>query len=97
MARAIHAGYYDGRARAGQVRRLHILRETGRWAGRQAMCGQGAYPVTHSTPVVLDPMPPKPPDGLAWCPKCVGLLAEHLDVLDRFATELATTSTEETT
>lgn len=89
MARAIHSGYYDGRERAGQVRRLHIVREEGQFAGRRSLCGQAAYKVTNSTPAVLDPMPERPPDGLTWCPKCVGHLAERLGMLPVVAADLA--------
>jgi hypothetical protein len=89
VARAIHSGYFDGTRRGRQVRRVHILREEGPWAGKQGLCGQGVYKVTNSTPVVIDPMPCKPPDGLSWCPKCVGHLAERLGVLDKVAAGLA--------
>lgn len=89
MARAVHSGYVDGRPRAGQVRRVHIIREDGPRPGRQAMCGQHAWACTDSTPVVLDPMPLQPPDGLAWCPHCLGRLAERLDALWWLGEELA--------
>lgn len=89
MARAYHSGYYDGQRRAGQVKRLHIIREDGKWPGRQSMCGQPAWRVRNSTPVVLDPMPNTPPAGLTWCPSCVGHLAERMGALDLFAAELA--------
>ncbi|WUI02077.1 hypothetical protein OHR68_09805 [Spirillospora sp. NBC_00431] len=89
MARAIHSGYYDGHPRAGQVRRAHIIREDGPARGLTAMCGQGVWPTTNATPVVLDPMPVRPPDGLTWCPHCLGRLAERLDALWWLGEQLA--------
>lgn len=88
-ARAVHSGYYDGRPRAGQVRRVHIVREDGPRPGQDAMCGQAARPVTNATPVVIDPMPPHPPDGLEWCPHCLGRLAERLGALPWLGEQLA--------
>ena len=44
--RGLYRGYWSGGKRAGQVRRLHIIREDGPkgWApGKQTMCGQGAW------------------------------------------------------
>jgi hypothetical protein len=79
VTRAIHSGYVDGHPRAGQVRRLHIVREDHPSGRQHAMCGQPVWKVTNATPVVLDPMPLQPPDGLAWCPHCLGRLAERLD------------------
>jgi hypothetical protein len=90
--RAIHRGYVSGGRRAGQVRRLHIVREDGPpgWQpGTQTLCGQGAWSVTRSDAVVIDPIPARPPDGLRWCPKCVGHLAEVLGLLDDIAGEIA--------
>lgn len=87
--RAIHSGYYTGATRAGQVRRVHIIRDGGGPDRPTAMCGQGIWPTTNSIPVVLDPMPTRPPDGLAWCPHCLGRLAEHLGALDDIAARLA--------
>lgn len=87
--RAVHSGYVDGRARAGQVRRLHIIREDGPRPGQNAMCGQAAYPVTKSTPVLLDPMPNRPPPGLEWCPHCLGRAAEHLGALGWLGQQIA--------
>lgn len=89
MTRAVHSGYVTGATRAGQVRRCHIIREDGPRPGQSAMCGQGVWPVTRSTPIVLDPMPSVPPDGLTWCPHCIGRLAEHLGALDDLAAQLA--------
>lgn len=91
-ARGLYRGYWSGGKRAGQVRRLHIIREDGPkgWApGKQTMCGQGAWDVTHSDAVILDPLPDRPPEGLAWCPKCVGHLAERLGLLEEIGSSLA--------
>ena len=91
-ARGLYRGYWSGGKRAGQVRRLHIIREGGPkgWApGKQTMCGQGAWDVTHSDAVILDPLPDRPPDGLAWCPKCIGHLAERLGLLEEIGSSLA--------
>lgn len=91
-ARAVHSGYRDSQdtgRRAGQVRRLHIIREDGALPGRQTHCGQGAYRVRHSEPVILHPIPEQPPQGLSWCPKCIGHLADRLGRLDQIAAQLA--------
>jgi len=91
-ARGVYRGYYTGSKRAGQVRRVHIIRENGPagWeAGEQTECGQHAWTVQHSEPVIIDPLPDQPPEGLTWCPKCIGLLAERLGVLGRVASDLA--------
>lgn len=90
--RAVYRSYFDGGKRAGQVRRLHVIRETptpSLEAGRLTLCGQSAYPVTNSNPVVLCPLPDRPPEGLKWCPKCVGHLAEVLGLLDEVAASVA--------
>jgi hypothetical protein len=79
MARAFHRGYVQDGRRAQQVTRLHIIREDGKWAGKQGLCGTSAARHQKS----------EPPSGLRWCPACVGQLAERLGVLDRFAGELA--------
>ena len=92
MARALYRGYWSGGKRAGQVRRLHIIREDGPagWEpGKQTMCGQAAWNCTHSEAVILDPLPDRPPEGLAWCPKCVGHLAERLGLLEEIGSSLA--------
>jgi hypothetical protein len=90
--RGVYRGYWTGRARAGQVRRVHIIREDGPkgWEpGKQTLCGQHAWPVTNSEPVILDPLPATPPPGLTWCPKCVGHAAELAGLLDDLAARLA--------
>ena len=95
MARAFYRSYVHGQRRASQVTRFHIVREDGKWAGRQALCGTHFWGVTGSEPVVFDPMPPEPPEGLRWCPMCVGHLADRLGNLNALATTLATTPTRE--
>lgn len=92
MTRAVHSGYVDGGTRAGRVRRCHIIREDGQFPGRSCLCGANAWPVTRSTPVIIDPMPFVPPAGLTWCPACIGHLAEKLDLLNRVAGRLALAS-----
>lgn len=91
-ARALYRGYYEGGRRAGQVRRLHVIRDKGPagWEdGKQVLCGLHAWPCTNSVPVILDPVPDRPPEGLEWCPKCVGLLAGLYGLLDEVAASLA--------
>lgn len=79
--RTVERGYYAGNRRAGQVRRVHVLRDTdgpGDWlAGSRFWCGQGAWDVTHSPAVVRD-VPHELPEGLTWCGHCLGKLAEQL-------------------
>jgi hypothetical protein len=92
MARAMYCGYWTGHKRAGQVRRLHIIRESGPRGcpdGSQALCGQSAGQHRNSGPVIIDPLPARPPEGLLWCPKCIGHLAERLGLLDEIAASLA--------
>jgi len=89
MTAAVYRTYVDGGQRAGQVRRLHILREDGTFARQQALCGQAMWDGRNSRAMLLDPMPATPPDGLTWCPPCVGRLAERLGVLADVATSLA--------
>jgi hypothetical protein len=89
MARAFYRGYVDGGPRAGQVKRLHVMREDGKFAGRQSLCGTHGWDVTRSQTVVIDPMPGVAPEGLAWCPTCIGWLADCLDRIDAIASDLA--------
>lgn len=92
MPRAVYRGYPMTGKRAGQVKRLHIVRENGPkgWEpGKQTLCGQHAWPVTNSESVVIDPMPARPPEGLAWCPACVGRQAELLGLLEEIAARVA--------
>lgn len=91
MTRAVYHDYVAGARRGGQVRRLHIIREHGPagWdPGKQTLCGQHAWAVTRSDPVIIDPAPARPPEGLRWCPKCIGHLAEVLGLLDDIAGEV---------
>jgi hypothetical protein len=101
MARAVYRGYWHGGKRSARVTRLHIIRETPVAGHRSAYrpfhetpamrtwCGQSATQHQHSEPVVLDPMPSSPPEGLRWCPACIGHLAEQLGVLGDVAARLA--------
>jgi hypothetical protein len=89
--RAIYRGYYAGGKRAGQVKRLHIVREDGPRGvvAKYTLCGQAAWDCRNSDAVVLSPMPARPPEGLAWCPACVGKQAELLGLLDEIAASVA--------
>lgn len=101
MARAVYRGYWQGGKRSARVTRLHIIRDTPvaahrsayrpfhRPAAEQTWCGQSATPHTNSEPVIFDPMPEKPPEGLSWCPVCIGHLAEECEVLGEVAARLA--------
>ena len=89
LPRAIYRGYYAGGKRSDRVSRLHVIRETGPHAGVQTLCGQAAYRCQHSDPVIISPLPARPPEGLRWCPKCIGHLAEVLGLLDDIAGEVA--------
>jgi hypothetical protein len=79
-------------ARPGMVRRLHIVREDpapGWEPGEQTLCGVKVWAVQNSDPIILSPMPSRPPEGLSWCPECVGKQAELLGLLDEFAARVA--------
>ncbi len=93
--RTLQRGYHDGgRQPAGQVRRVHVIREEGPrgWSGtRQTWCGQSSGRVTHSPPVIRE-APHELPEGMSWCPKCVGLLAELAGRLDEVARSLGLTA-----
>lgn len=88
--RAFYRGYSSvtGR-RASQVRRLHVMREDGGFAGRQALCGTPGWCVTNSPAVILDPLPGTPPAGLSWCRSCIGHAADLVGQLDDFARIIA--------
>lgn len=89
--RAIYRGYYGGK-RACEVKRLHIIREDGPkgWEpGKQTLCGQAAWPCRNSDPLVISLLPPRPPEGLAWCPSCIGKQAELLGLLEEIAASVA--------
>ncbi|MFE9777785.1 hypothetical protein ACFYPA_06460 [Streptomyces sp. NPDC005775] len=88
--RAFYRGYNAATGRrAQQVRNVHIMREDGKFAGRQGLCGAPGWGVTHSPPVVLDPMPATPPDGLVWCRSCIGHAAGLVGQLNAFARIIA--------
>lgn len=79
--RAFYRSYVDNGKRAGQAKRLHVMREDGPRPGRQGWCGIQATPVTNSNAVVLtllNAVPFVPPDGLAWCGSCVIALARRV-------------------
>lgn len=98
-ARAVYRGYHQGGKRSARVTRLHIIRDTPVYrasygpihsrSGEQTWCGQFATPHTNSEPVIFDPMPAEPPEGLAWCPACIGHLAERYGLLGEVASMLA--------
>lgn len=91
-AQAFYRGYVTGGNRAGQVRRLHILRDTStrsHFAGKQGWCGTTGWNVTHSETVFISPLPMRPPEGLRWCPSCIGRYAERIGLLDDIAGEVA--------
>jgi hypothetical protein len=91
VVRAFYRGYSQRTGhRAAQVRRLHLMREDGKWAGRQAYCGVHGWAVRDSDPIILDPPPQVPPTGLTWCGACVGRAAEHTGQLNAWAAQLAT-------
>lgn len=81
--RTVERGYYSGSGRrAGQVTRVHVVREEGprRWDGdaghRQTWCGQSAWNGRGSVPLFREAPHPLP-EGLRWCPACIGHLAEQ--------------------
>ncbi len=88
MTRAFYRSYASPR-----VTRLHVMREDGKFPGRQGLCGTAGWGVRRSEPVIIDPMPATPPAGLLWCPPCVGRLAERAGVLAGWAGVLATGET----
>lgn len=88
--RAFYRSYNTATGRrAAQVRRLHIMREDGGFAGKQGLCGAPGWGVTHSPPVILDALPSEPPDGLEWCRSCVGHAADLVGQLRAFARLIA--------
>jgi hypothetical protein len=101
MARAVYRGYWQGGKRSARVTRLHVIRDTPVAGHRsdfrpfrqppalQTWCGQGAGLHQHSEPVIVDPMPDAPPEGLAWCPQCIGHLAERYGLLGEMGASLA--------
>ncbi|MET9222409.1 hypothetical protein ABZX65_27095 [Streptomyces sp. NPDC003300] len=88
--RAFYRGYHEATGRrARQVRRLHVMREDGKFAGKQALCGAAGWGHTHSPPVVIDPLPVDPPEGLTWCRSRVGYAADQVGQLAAFARLIA--------
>lgn len=88
--RAYYRGYNAATGRrASQVRCLHVMREDGKFAGKQGLCGTPGWGVTNSPPVIIDPMPVAPPDGLEWCRSCIGHAAGLIGQLDAFARSIA--------
>ncbi len=88
-ARGYHSAYGTPQRRAAQVRRLHVVNDTGPRPGRQTCCGQIATSRFKGAAVILDPLPATPPDGLTWCPTCIGRLAEQTGFLATFAAMLS--------
>ena len=78
--RTCQRSYVQDGARAGQVRRVHVVRETATRslsAGDLTLCGQGTN--THrQSEGIIRLAPHDLPEGLSWCPTCVGRLAEQL-------------------
>lgn len=78
--RTLERGYHAATGRrARQVQRVHVIREhgpKGREGGRQALCGAHARGVTNSPPIIREAPHPLP-EGLRWCPACIGHLAEQ--------------------
>lgn len=95
-ARAMYRGYWHGGKQSARVTRLHVIRDSPpspqrRWTAKpaeQTWCGQSAGPHRNSVPVVIDPVPDRPPAGLSWCPSCIGHLAEWYGLLDEIAGEI---------
>jgi hypothetical protein len=84
--RAFYRGYNAATGRrAKQVRVVHVMREDGGFAGKQGLCGAPGWGVTHSPPVILDPMPAETPAGLVWCRSCIGHAAQLVGQLESFA------------
>ena len=87
--RAFYRGYNSrsGR-RAGQVRRCTSCasRPVSRPLRRVR---PGGRKHRDSDPIVIDPAPATPPEGLTWCPPCVGRASERAGLLAQFAAHLA--------
>lgn len=89
--------FYRGYAGA-QTTRLHVERDTPvrrysstaqspKWP--ESWCGVTASPTRQSQTIYVDPLPTHPPDGLEWCAKCLGHLAERLGMLGEVGQLLA--------
>lgn len=88
--RAFYRGYNAATGRrAKQVRRLHVMREDGKFAGKQGLCGTPGWGVTQSPAVILEPIPAEPPEGLSWCNSCIGHAAHLVGQLDAVARGIA--------
>lgn len=93
--RAFYRGYNAATGRrAKQVRRLHVMREDGKFAGKQGLCGTPGWGVTQSPAVILEPIPAEPPEGLSWCNSCIGHAAHLVGQLDAFARIIAAAAPE---
>lgn len=79
LIRTCQRSYVQDGHRAGQVQRVHVVREKGPKDrdGTMTLCGQHTYAVRQSEGIIRD-APHDLPASLSWCPKCVGLLAEQL-------------------
>lgn len=81
------SGYYTGGARAGQVRKVHLIPPDGTFPGRTvpaAACGQTWWDVTNADRERVPTDQPLPA-GLVWCPRCMGVAAERLGLIDQVA------------
>jgi hypothetical protein len=88
--RAFYRGYSAATGRrAKQVRRLHVMREDGKFAGKQGLCGTPGWGVTQSPAVILEPLPAEPPPGLDWCNACIGHAAHLVGTLADVARTVA--------
>lgn len=80
--------------RAKQITRVHVLNEAppkGREPGTEALCGTSAGRHTNSRPVIAE-APLHLPEGLTWCPTCIGRLAERKGVTALMAHMLGLTN-----
>lgn len=84
--RGFHRSYpHQGDRRSARITRFHIIREDGKWGGLQGFCGQRCTDSgdrawdrgPDSVAVIIDPLPLVPPDGLVWCPACLGHLTQR--------------------
>ena len=89
--RTLERGYAASTSRRStRVTRVHVIRDAPPRrdrmlpAGRETWCGQGAGDHRDSTAIVRD-TPHVLPEGLAWCPHCIGRAAEHLGRLEEVA------------
>lgn len=78
--RTCQRSYVQDGHRAGQVQRVHVVREhgpRGALPGTYTLCGQSTGTHRQSEGIIRD-APHDLDPGLSWCPKCVGLLAGQL-------------------